>query len=415
MKLMHKFFNHVLFVTVIYLLFNLSYYELLPSVNYMWKQSIAFSVSEMYFGYFMSLVLLTTTLFMSPVFKAAYSIVLVMVFMPIATVANVIVIDYWFVVLIFLFLFLFSLISIVLKYFEPNKFYYLSNISFFESGFLKIIKVIACFFLCTFLITNFGAINFNLLSVATNVYDIRSENKMGIFDAYSTRFMLSVLSPILIFMAFKYRDMFALFLAFLISYLLFSVYAMKIQMLYFFLYSFFGYFILMRGWQFNWALNVFIVVIVMVSFFIGVLGYNLLDRFIFLPGLLNLLYLDYFSIYELNMFENSKLSIIFGGSNYDKTLGYIIDSNYFGGGMNANTGFLASSYAELGIPGLIFALSIFNFTLYTISIIEKKVKYLGVFLAISFTFELMNAPITNMFLTNSFFVIFILPYIIKRI
>ena len=189
---------------------------------------------------------------------------------------------------------------------------------------------------------------------------------------------------------------------------------MKIQMLYFFLYSFFGYFILIKEWRFSTVLNIFISSVVIFSLCIGVVGYNLLDRFIFLPGLLNLLYLDYFSIYELNMFQNSKLSLIFGGSNYDKAVGYIIDTNYFGGGMNANTGFLASFYAELGIWGLFLALTIFNITLFVVSILDNKIKYLGLFLAISFTFELMNAPITNLFLTNSFFIVLIFPYLIKN-
>ena len=211
MKLIHKFFNPALFISFIYILYNISYYELLPSVNYMWKQSIDFSFNELLYGYSMILMLFATTLFMSPVFKAAYSIILVMIFMPIATVANVVIIDYGYVVLIFLFLLLFSFSAILLKQFVPSRFYYVSSISMVGNDFLKVIKLIAAFFIAAFFITNFSGINFNIFSVVENVYGIRSENKMGVFDAYSSRFMLSVLSPILIFMAFKYKDKSAFF------------------------------------------------------------------------------------------------------------------------------------------------------------------------------------------------------------
>ena len=113
-------------------------------------------------------------------------------------------------------------------------------------------------------------------------------------------------------------------------------------------------------------------------------------------------------------FEHSKLEFVFGGSEYKETVGYIIDAEYFGnGGMNANTGFIGSIFAQVGYFGIFIAFLILNFLTLCFVEIDKKMKYLGTFLLISFSFELINAPLTNLLLSNGFIMILLIPVVFR--
>ena len=141
----------------------------------------------------------------------------------------------------------------------------------------------------------------------------------------------------------------------------------------------------------------------------------MLDRFLFLPGLLNISYIDFFSSHPLNWFEGSKLEIFFGGSNYREDAGFVIDEYFFGdGGMNANTGFIASLFAEIGFVSIVGDTLLFNLLILVLAEINKQVSGLGYLLCISLSFELMNAPITNVLLSNMFILIFFFPLFLNK-
>ena len=130
--------------------------------------------------------------------------------------------------------------------------------------------------------------------------------------------------------------------------------------------------------------------------------------------MLNVLYLDYFSYNDFMYFEHSKLEFIFGGSEYIETVGYIIDEEYFGdNGMNGNTGFIGSIFAQVGYIGIFCAFMIINFLTLIFREIDKKMYNLGTFLSVSFAFELMNAPLTNLLLSNGFILIILIPIIFR--
>lgn len=413
MKYIKKYSLELILLSAIYYLLVTVYTQTLPVVNYMWKQKIEFSLEESLNSYCLLLLLYIFTIPLEKVYKISYRIVIFLFYMPIFAVSSVITIDESYVYILTFYIIIGILTLLIVQYLSRPQTKNIKQVSFDEEQFFYFVKIISVLLLFVFIVSNYSSINLNLLYVFNNVYLIRESNQSSIIDAYLTRFMVSILSPILICIAFKKKDPKAYLLALINSYILFSVYAMKIQFLYFFLYSFFGYLAINRKIEVSNIVLGFIASVVLSSLFLGTLGYNLLDRFIYLPALLNLLYIDFFLHNPLNYFEFSKLEIFFGGSNYTQTLGYIIDTHYFGGGMNANTGFIGSFFAELGYWGLVMCFFIFNLFLYFIRIIESKVKYLGVMIAISFSFELMNAPITNLFFTNSFYLLILLPFILR--
>jgi hypothetical protein len=293
----------------------------------------------------------------------------------------------------------------------PKSYIRFSNINI---DFFLVVKMTVILLIGIIFISYYNVINFNLIHVFSNLYSIREENKMGSGMAYISRIIISIVSPILLYHFFKTKSYLSLFLAFFSSVLLFSLFALKIQLLFFFLFTFVFYLIFVMKINLFKVLISFLIFVCLGSMALGVLGYNLFDRFLFLPALLNILYLDFFNQFDYNYFQFSKLALVFGGSDYSKTLGFLIDDFYFGGGMNANTGFIASFFAELGFLGLFFAFTILNTLLMFLKVLDHKYKYLGVVLAISLSFELMNAPLTNVFLSNGFFIMLLLPFFIKR-
>lgn len=387
--------------------------EVLPAVNYMWKQTIAFSLFESIYSFILVFILFLVSFRYSSVFQACYYIVLLFTFVPLVVVSSVIEIDKMYVFFVF-FSILFGLMQV--EYLDRLKIStkkYIS-LSHLNIDFFFVIKVVTFLFLIMISATNFSKINFNLLHIFSNIYSIREENKMSPSIAYVSRFMISILSPILLYHFFKTKSYTSLVLACLSSFLLFSLFALKIQLLFFFLFTFVFYLIFVKRFDLFKVLLSFLICVCISSMALGVLGYNLFDRFLFLPALLNVLYLDFFTQFNYNFFEFSKLALIFGGSDYTKTLGFLIDDFYFGGGMNANTGFIASFFAELGFLGLFFAFTVLNILLMFLKILDEKYRFLGVVLAISLSFELMNAPLTNIFLSNGFFIMMLLPFFIKR-
>ena len=264
-------------------------------------------------------------------------------------------------------------------------------------------------------IAHFEQINPFLIFNLDQVYLVRSENSMSMFEGYMTRFSTSILVPICIYLYFSSGRKWLLLPAFLLSFLNFSVFGMKIQFLIFFLFLYFSLMKFKYKKTDLFAIISFLILVFSISFLMEPLGFHLLDRFLFLPGLLNISYIDFFSSHPLNWFEGSKLEIFFGGSNYREDAGFVIDEYFFGdGGMNANTGFIASLFAEIGFVSIVVATLLFNLLILVLAEINKQVSGLGYLLCISLSFELMNAPITNVLLSNMFILIFFFPLFLNK-
>ncbi|WP_206076095.1 hypothetical protein [Marinitoga lauensis] len=107
------------------------------------------------------------------------------------------------------------------------------------------------------------------------------------------------------------------------------------------------------------------------------------------------------------------MGFLFQVKNYQKPLGFIIDTAYFGGkGTNANTGYIATAYAELGIIGVIIASILLGFVIYVIYLASRKSNFFAFVTGSVYIFELINSSIFQLFLTDYFLIYILIVYTI---
>ena len=259
------------------------------------------------------------------------------------------------------------------------------------------------------ILINYGkSLGGSLINVLQNVYNIRQDHQLSTIEAYSIRIFISIIMPLLIWQGFVNRRYTLIIIAFLCSLSLFMTFALKFQLLVFICYVYiFGF---RYRLAYSWEVSIvsFLFCVLLGSAILGVLGLNLLDRFLFLPGLLNILYVDFHLDHPLRFFEGSKIGWLIGTeAYYNLDVGYVIDRHYFGGaGMNGNTGYLGSLFADIGYSSILLSGLLLNSLLYLCKLVNERFRGAGEVLACSLCFELLNAPITNVFLSNGFILLF---------
>ena len=395
-------------ILAVFNIYIYSYSIILPYVNYMWQQTPDLNFYKVIITNGIVIVFYALISRLRGLYRTAYLIMLLFILMPCAAVYANLEVNF-----LDFFVIYFSLLSgVTIAYIlgmlklPPIKI----NAKFSSNVFI-ILPILTVAYI---LIAHFDQINPFLIFNLDQLYLFRGENSMSTFEGYLTRFSTSILVPTCIYLYFSTKRSWLLLLGFLISFLNFSVFGMKIQLLIYFLFIYLSFMKLKYQKTDLFSLISFLILVFLISFLAKPVGLHLLDRFLFLPALLNIIYIDFFSTHQLNWFEGSKLEIFFGGSNYREDVGFVIDNYFFGGGMNANTGFIASLYAEIGFVGLIVSTLVFNFLILATTEIEKRASGLGYLLCISLSFEIINAPITNTLLSNMFILIFLFPLFLKK-
>ena len=400
--------GRLLFIVAVFNIYIYSYSIILPYVNYMWQQTPDLTFYKVIITNGIVIVFYALISRLRGLYRTAYFIMLLFILMPCAAVYTNLELNF-----LDFFVIYFSLLSgVTIAYiFGILKLPPVKINANFSSNIFTIFPILAVVYI---LIAHFDQINPFLIFNLDQIYLVRSESSMSTLEGYLTRFSTSILVPICIYLYFSTKRTWLLLLGLLISFLNFSVFGMKIQLLIYFLFIYLSFMKFKYQKTDLFSLVSFLILVFLISFLAEPLGLHLLDRFLFLPALLNISYIDFFSTHPLNWFEGSKLEIFFGGSNYREDVGFVIDSYFFGGGMNANTGFIASLYAEIGFAGLIVSTLVFNFLILVLTEIEKRASGLGYLLCISLSFEVINAPITNTLLSNMFILIFFFPLFLKK-
>lgn len=264
------------------------------------------------------------------------------------------------------------------------------------------------------LLTNSSSLqSLNIIYTFINVYDIRSENTLPGFAAYLIGWFISFFMPCLVATYFDTKKGLHFCIAFVGVYIVFQLFAMKSHFFTFLLLLFFGYLYKSFPKIREYAVMLFFSIITLITLLFGGLMYAFFDRFFYLPGLLNVCYFDFFNTHHNNYFQGSKLGIFFNEKGYSEPIGFVIDNYFFGGGMNANTGYIASSFAELGFAGLLIATMLISFLLFFVTLLSSKNQLFGYLIGIGFSFLLINAPITDVFLSNGAFLVIIFSLILE--
>lgn len=402
---------NLLLVIVIYLWANQLYFEVNPLVNYMWKLELNFSNRLSIIHLLMLSFLVLTGPTSNTLEKHFFLILIIGIYIPITILSNHTSTGQTFSFIVFL-----SILGSNFCYRLMNRFFrfrHTINITGYRilsvDRFLQFNFVISFILIGFLIISNKDALlSFNIFNTFANIYDIRAENTLTGLIAYFPGWIVGISVPILVASFLIRNDWKSLILSFIGIYLIFQVFAMKIHLFSLILLLVFGlifkYFKVIK----EVLVEMFFLIVFASANFSGGLIYAFLDRFFYLPGQLNIHYYEFFSQNPKNYFTGSKLGFLFNKSAYGKPMGFVIDDKFYGGGMNANTGYLASTYGDLGIPGIIIATFLIALILYFLNILFKKTKYIGYLIAIQIAFALVNAPLNDLFLTNgTLFVLFI--------
>lgn len=408
---------NILLVIVIYLWANHLYFEVSPLVNYMWKLDLNFSNRLSIFHLLMISFLVLIVPTTNALEKHFFLILIIGIYIPIAILSNHTSTGYTYSFIVFL-----SILGSILCYRIMNRFYrfkHTVNITGFRiltsDRFLQFNFLISFVLICFLIISNRDAlVSFNIFNTFANVYDIRAENTLSGLVAYFPGWIAAISVPILVASFLIRNDWKSLILSFIGIFLIFQVFAMKIHIFSLLLLLVFGliykYF---KGIKEVLVEMFFLIVFSLSSFFKGPI-YAVLDRFFYLPGQLNIHYYEFFSQNPKNYFNGSKLGFLFNKSGYGKPMGFVIDDKFYGGGMNANTGYLASTYGDLGIHGIIIATFLIALILYFLNILFKKSEYIGYLIAIQTAFSLVNSPLNDLFLTNGTLFVFFIALFAKK-
>lgn len=270
--------------------------------------------------------------------------------------------------------------------------------------------------LSTLIIFVQNGFNFSL-DIATTlkeVYIIRAKQNVTGLTGYMTGWLAFLLTTITLSDYFENGKIRYLLFAALTAIVLFQTFALKSNLLSLFLLFFFG---LTAKKHRIIPLNPVILFYLMVFLFSSLslnLSSPLLDRFYYLPGMLNAHYLEFFMEHRLNYFNLSKLSIFFNVENYKVPVGYVIDNYYYnGGGMNANTGSYASIFSEIGTLGILIILpTIIGITISALSRLESRFYYFSLLLIVNLGFLMINSPFNDVFFTHGLiFPLILTPFI----
>lgn len=405
-----------LLLSILYFGFNYFYFDVNPLVNYMWKLEIVHSSRNLILNY-VFVVLIFLNIPKNEIFEYHFfMIILIGIFMPITVISNHTSVGLF---ACFIYFICISLSITTYKFF--NRIFNrritiaISKKKLFTESFLLFFnKIITSLVLSYLISTNWSRLtSFNLFETLVNVYSIREDNTLTGLDSYLPGWLISIFIPILLVSYFKKKDFFSLLIAVVGIFFMFQIFAMKIQLFSILLIYFFGIIYIKYNRLRIFSVELFYVSIFFISVILGSFMYPFLDRFFYLPGQLNLHYFEFFASHPKNYFHGSKLGIFFEVSNYSKPMGFVIDDFFYGGGMNANTGYLASSFGDLGYIGLILASFVISILCYFFSILNAKSEILAYVLSIQFGFTLINAPLTDLFISNGLLYLFFIIMLLK--
>ncbi len=382
----------------------------------MWKLSLDYSIKYFIINYFFIIVLTLSLSRKELIERHFFSILIIGVFMPMSIISNHTsssILGCFFTFLSILFsIYLFRGLNFI---FSKNLTLNFTNRRLFTVNRLLNGTLYFSGLLISFLVfSNWHSLTtFNILSTLENVYDIREDNTLTGIVSYFPGWIMGICVPILLASFIIKKNYFILLLTFVGVFLMFQIFAMKVQIFSVIMLCLFSLMYKYSNSLKYYTVEIFYLLVFFISYIFSDIMYVFLDRFFYLTGQLNLHYYEFYSKHAKNYFQGSKLGWFFPASEYRKPMGYVIDDYFYGGGMNANTGYIASSFGELGFFGYIFSTLIISIVVYSIFILYQKSKEVAYLIAIQVAFSLINSPLSDIFLTNGVILIIIISFALK--
>lgn len=250
------------------------------------------------------------------------------------------------------------------------------------------------------------------------VYEIRAVTKYPFLMAYMVAWQAKIINPFLITTSYVKGSKKALFFSILLQLILYLITAHK-AFLFIPLAIIIVLYILKRK-DF----------LILGSFFAPLgtacafLAYKIFDnimipslairRLLFVPAQIRFFYYDFFSKHEFLYFSEGTIGKIFGlNSPYDLDVANMIGGLYSGHfETNANTGYLADAYANMGIFGMLIMALLFSFILILINSLSKNInKELVIGLCLFLILSLNDGALLTILLTGGLLLLLILLYL----
>lgn len=283
--------------------------------------------------------------------------------------------------------------------------------------FLRIAFLVVTLFIGLILFRSAGS--FNVLQILANVYELRAENDFSGLIAYVFFWISSVFVFWMLYEAIMTKErinFLLLALAFSLGILVFLVTGLKTRLFspifILVLFVFLRYF--KSGEQAFLMVATFPVLLIGIILKSNPIVLAVIDRIYYLPGLLQMRYFDYFLHNPLYLFQTNSFGRFIDSYDYDEPVGYVIDSAYGGGGMNANTGAFGSIFGDAGLVGVLI---IFPVMIVVLNLIFNSLTKNTVFLnalGIYYGFILVNSPPVDIILTHGVILHIVFLYLYKQ-
>jgi hypothetical protein len=401
----------------IFYVFVLLYYPTVNNVvNYMWNLNLSFSNNYALLNFIFYITLIILIKNKEVHLKHFYQILILGLYLPVLAISSNTSSGLFYCFLIFI-----CIIEILIfqNFFSSFDYKNKTIKNFDKSFFIKVSKILIIF-TSILLIFLFGSkFQTSMLYTLTNVYEIREDVRVSGISSYLLSWIPAILLPIGISIYLNNKKVMYLILTSIISFLIFQAFAMKVHFLTLILLLLFGLLYVKSKYLKRHSVIIFfsftfIFIIVLKTLLNDDFVLGFLDRFFYLPGMLNHWYFDFFSENPYNYFNGSRIGILFGIENYKIPLGFIIDGANGGAGMNANTGIFASVFAEIGYIGLFFFSFIVGISVSILDRLHQKFNIFGYLILINISFILINTPLNDAFLTHGLLILVMLGIFLKK-
>ena len=361
-------------------------------------------------GIFFLLILIFATNYRQRQSRHFFDIVILGIYLPIATLTIVTKADFFNFVVPFI-----SILIIAFTYSMLNgrglfnDFLERLNIGF---SFRSYMKLLICIYIFTifFLLFEFGISNLfiNIYETYESTYAIRETNKTSGVIGYLVGWQIIVFFPLLSALFFSEKNWLYLVLLVFGGYVSFQLLAVKIVLLNAILVFFYGWIVSMGSrLLLDFLPTVFFGLVFFLGLVFGELGTALLDRFFYLPGLNALFYFDYFSENPPMLFWGTMIDTGLS-ANYNFGPGYVIDEAYYGGvGTNSSAGYLPSIFADGQWYGVVVVSGLLGLIVSVLRVLGARDAMFGYLVTISVAYALMNHAFMMLFLSNGLIMVLV--------
>jgi hypothetical protein len=250
-----------------------------------------------------------------------------------------------------------------------NKYF---GLDFYKTVFLTYILI------SIYLIIQRGGVDIRSFSFQ-DIYELRSEQKLGILDGYLVNWVSKVFTPFFIAYGLYKKKKYIYITAIIVQVMLYLSFGFK-AFLISIIFALLVYFVTKKSNDFKMVFVKILTILIVTSsifylFNIFIFRDVLIYRTIFIPAQIQYNYFDFFQNNEFLYYSEGLIGRLFGIEySYNQPIGFIVDAytHSLQVGSNANTGIFSYEYANSGFLGMVIIAIVFGFLLNFLDLIGNR-------------------------------------------